>query len=229
MKPSVPYQIRYTGRKLSRSFFSFLAATIILVTATMVPAQTRQLPIEDYLALVPVQNQGWQDPTTGDQIFIDAYGKVNSFFNLGLGTTVSGKYSVRNLSDGTQLVNVTLQTRNALCTGFTSAGQQAFGYTRLQVMGGLGPAALGTSTMRIQYAPQPIGSFDPNGAQESIIATVHCDGLLRAGSGFAEGTPGTAKTTQTGLFNTGVPAGCPPEQDGNCFAAEHVDFRPQGQ
>jgi len=125
MKPSVPYQIRYTGRKLSRSFFSFLAATIILGNAVMVPAQTRQLPIEDYLALVPLQNQGWQDPTTGDQIFIDAYGKVNNFFSLGLGTTVSGNYSVRNLSDGTQLVNVTLQTRNALCTGFTSAGLQA--------------------------------------------------------------------------------------------------------
>lgn len=229
MTNSGSYQYRNLGRKLSRLVFSVLAASIILTAATMVRAQTQQLPIADYLALVPLQNQGWQDPTSGDTIFIDAFGKVNSFFNLGLGTTVTGKYSVRNLADGTQLVNVTLHTRNALCTGFNSAGQQAFGYTRIQVVNQEGPAALGTSTMRIQYAPQPTGPFNPNGAQESVIATVHCDGLLRAGSGFAEGTPGTAKTTQTGLYSTGVPAGCPPEQDGNCFPSENIRFRPHGQ
>ena len=195
----------------------------------MVPAQTQQLPIEDLIALQALVYQGWSDPTTNDVIYIDAYGRINSTFALGLGTTVTGKYSVRNLSNGTQSVNVIVHTRNALCHGRNGANQLAFGYLLGEVLGGVGPAALGTSSMRIQYAPQPIGPFDPYGAQESVIATVHCEGLLRAGSGFAEGTPGTAKTTQTGLYSTGVPAGCPPEQEGNCFPAEHVTFRPVGQ
>ena len=216
--------------KLSRLVFSLLAASIILTTAAVVRAQTQQLPISDYLGLFgPTAYQGWSDPSTGDVMYIDIYGKLNAFYNLNLNTTVTGKYTVRNLADGTQQVNVTLHTANALCFGYNVNNQQAFGYTRLQVMNQLGPAALGTATARIQYAPQPIGSFNPYGEQETSIVTIKCDGLLRAGSGFAEGTPGSAQTTQTGLFNTGAPAGCPPEQDGNCYPAEKVQFKPRGQ
>ena len=230
MKHSNPYQYRSLNHKLSRLVFSLLAALIILTTAPIARAQTQQLPINDYLGLLgPTAYQGWSDPSTGDVMYIDIYGKLNAFYNLDLNTTVTGKYSVRNLADGTQQVNVTFQTRNALCYGFNINNQLAFGYTRLQVMNQLGPAALGTATVRIEYAPQPFGLFNPYGVQETSIATIRCDGLLRAGSGFAEGTPGFAQTTQTGLFNTGVTAGCPPEQDGNCYPAEKVQFKPRGQ
>jgi hypothetical protein len=230
MKHSDRYQYRNLKRKLSRLVFSLLTASIMLTTATTAPAQTQQLPIEDYLGLLaPTAYQGWADPTTGDTMFVDVYGKLNTVYNLNLNTTVTGKYTVRNLTDGTQQVSVTLHTRNALCYGVNIDNQLAFGYTRTQVVNQLGPAALGTATVRVEYAPQPIGPFNPYGVQETSIATIKCDGLLRAGSGFAEGTPGFAQTTQTGLFNTGVPAGCPPEQDGNCYPAEKVQFKPRGQ
>ncbi len=63
--------------------------------------------------------------------------------------------------------------------------------------------------------------FQPRGRGRS--------GELRApGSGFPDGTPGSAHTTQTGVLSTGVPAGCPPEKDGDCFPAEHIQFNVNG-
>jgi len=217
-------------RKLSRLVFSVLAASIMLTTASLARAETRQLPISDFLNLLsPTASQAWQDPITGDIIRFDTYGKLNNFFNLNLNTTVTGKYTVRNLTDGTQQVSVNLQTRNALCYGFNINNQVVFGYSRVELLNGFGPAALGSATTRIDYAPQPSGSFDPNGEQETIFTTIKCNGLLRAASGFTEGTPGFAQTTQTGLFNTGVPTGCPLEGDADCFPAEKVQFKPLGQ
>jgi hypothetical protein len=62
---------------------------------------------------------------------------------------------------------------------------------------------------------------------EKILTSVMCqNGELRAGSGFPEGTLGFAQTTQTGLLSTGVPSGCPPEKDADCFPAEKVQFKP---
>ena len=217
-------------RKLSRLVFSVLAASIMLSAATIARAETQQLPINDFLNLLgPTASQAWQDPITGDLIRFDVFGKLNSFYNFNLNTTVTGRYTVRNLTGGMQQVSVTLQTRNALCYGFNVNNQILFGYSRLELLNGLGPAAIGSGTTRIDYAPQPSGSFDPNGEQDTIFTTIKCDGLLRAPSGFTEGTPGFAQTTQTGLFNTGVPTGCPLEGDADCFPAEKVQFKPRAQ
>jgi hypothetical protein len=217
-------------RKLSRLVFSILAASIMLTTASIARAETQQLPISDFLNLLtPTASQAWQDPITGDLIRFDTYGKLNSLYNFNLNTTVTGKYTVRILTDGTQQVSVNIQTRNALCYGFNVNNEILFGYSRLELLNGLGPAALGSGTTRLEYAPQPSGSFNPNGELETIFTTIKCDGLLRAPSGFPEGTPGFAQTTQTGLFNTGVPTGCPLEGDADCFPAEKVQFKPVGQ
>ena len=64
---------------------------------------------------------------------------------------------------------------------------------------------------------------------EEVKTSVMCqNGELRAGSGFPEGTRGFAQTTQVGILSTGVPTGCPPEKDGDCFPAEKVEFKPNG-
>jgi hypothetical protein len=103
-----------------------------------------------------------------------------------------------------------------------------FGYSPASIVAGAGPAALGDTTYRIVYAPQPIGQFDVSGEVEIWSGTARCSGALRAGSGYVEGSPGFAQTTQTGLLATGVPGGCPPEKDADCFPAEKVQFKPTG-
>ncbi len=208
---------------------ALLFAFCLLFTLTgTAGAQTRQLPIDYYLNLLPGILQGWQDPSTGETLFIDAYGKANTIRNLGLPTTIDGKVMIQTLQDGTERVTVEARSRNALCYGFNGVGAPAFGFRSLDVANNLGPASLGQSSWRIVFAPQPAGQFNINGATETLMASVSCAGDLRFGSGYADLTPGFAQTRQTGLYSTGVPTGCPPEQDGNCFPAEKIQFKPRG-
>jgi hypothetical protein len=214
--------------KLTIPFLAALAiAATIVMTATRTPAQTEQLPISVFLDQIPSSSgQPWFDPSNGNFLIIDAYGKRNAALNLNIGTTIDGRVTVVNLGDGTQRATVHLQARNAICWGFNANGQAAFGYSPAAVMNNLGPAALGSSITRIVFEPQPVGSFDINGPIETFMATVSCQGLLRTGSGFPNGTEGFAKSTQIGVYGTGVPGGCPPEQDASCFPAETVQFKP---
>jgi hypothetical protein len=61
---------------------------------------------------------------------------------------------------------------------------------------------------------------------ERLAAVINCSGELRYGSGFPDGTPGRAHTTQEGLLTTGVPSGCPAV---DCFPTERIDFNPVGK
>ncbi len=36
------------------------------------------------------------------------------------------------------------------------------------------------------------------------------------------------KAAMSGLYHTGVPGGCPPEKDADCFPAEKVQFKATG-
>lgn len=205
------------------------AVVLIMASAGRTAAQTEQLPISAFLDLLSAGSvQIWQDPVSGNLLFIDGYGKRNAALNLNLGTTVNGRVMVTDLGDGTQRVTVHFQTRDALCWGFNEASQPAFGYSPIAVLNNVGPAALGTSITRIVFEPQPVGPINVNWPIETWMGVVTCHGLLRPGSGFPAGTEGIAHTTQIGLLNTGVPGGCPPEQDANCFPAEKVEFKPTG-
>lgn len=208
---------------------SVVIAVMIIASAERTQGQTEQLPISAFLDLLPpTAFEGWSDPTNGNILFIDAFGKRNAALNLNVGTTVNGKVMVMDLGDGTQRVTVQLQTRNAICWGVNSNFQPAFGYSPAAVLNNLGPAALGSLNMRIVYEPQPVDQFDVFGSFETWTSTVNCQGLLRPGSGFPQGTEGFAHTTQIGLFGTGAPGGCPPEQDASCFPAEKVLFTATG-
>ena len=156
------------------------------------------------------------------------FGKRNNLLNLNLGTTVKGTVTVKNLGNGTQRLTVNIRTKNAICWGFNGGNQPAFGYSPINVANNVGPASLGDGLLRYDYAPQPVGPIDVHGILDSVTTTIMCDGQLRSGSGFPDGTAGFAQTTQTGLFNTGATGGCPPEQDADCFPAEKVQFKPAG-
>ena len=215
--------------KTMKTAFLFVALSVFGTTSS---AQVRDLGIDAFLDQFPPNaSQFWIDPASNDAIRIDAYGKLNTFFDLGLPTTISGKVTARDLGDGTEQVTVLIHVRDAFCQGVnfnTAPATPMFGYSPLQVVNDVGPAAIGDTTYRYVYAPQPIGQFDAFGEQEFFFGTVSCRGVLRAGSGYPEGTLGFAQTTQTGLLATGVPGGCPPERDADCFPAERVQFKPTG-
>lgn len=224
-------EIEKTQVSRSISSFQWLLGLAFLVAALTVSGsgQTQQLPASLYLdQLAPLEAVAWSDPVTGNYLVIDAYGKRNAFFGLNLGTTVDGNVRVTQLNDGTQRVAVLLQTRNALCYGFNGNNEPAFGYRAAAVISGFGPAATGSALTRLVYAPQPAGPVNFDWPLDTQFTTLSCDGLLRAGSGYPEGTAGFAQTTQTGLFSTGAPGGCPLEKDADCFPAEKVQFKPTG-
>jgi hypothetical protein len=208
-----------------------IGIAVIFMTAVsgFVTAQTQQLPLSSYFSLLPSTfRQFWLDPISGNAIFFDSAGKLNTRFNLNLGTTVTGQVTLRYIGSDMQQFTVTTHTKNALCWGLNGDGQIAFGYNPIEVSGLVGPAALGDGLTRATYAPQPVGPLNRNWPVESIITTINCDGQLRAGSGYPAGADGFAQTTQTALFNTGVPSGCPLEGDADCFPAEKVQFVPTG-
>ena len=193
------------------------------------PQKVQQLPISAFLNLLAPQAAiGWGDPATGNVLVFDHFGKRNPFFNLHLGTTVTGSVTVEDQGDGTEKVTVSLHTKNAICWGFNGNFDPAFGYRPVDVMNNLGPASLGDALTRIDFT-QPTGPLSlPPLDITTFSATILCDGQLRSGSGYPDGTPGFAQTMQTGLFNTGVPSGCPPEKDADCAPAEKVQFKATG-
>jgi len=197
--------------------------------STQPPQGIQRLPISAFLDVVPpLAAAGSGDPATGNFLVIDAFGKRNAFFNLNLGTTVTGLVTIQDQGDGTEKVTVSLHTKNAICWGFNGNGDPAFGYRPVDVLNNLGPASLGDALTRIDFT-QPTGPLQPPPFDfTTFSATVMCDGQLRFGSGYPDGTPGFAQTTQTGLFDTGVPSGCPPEKDADCFPAEKVQFKATG-
>jgi hypothetical protein len=200
-------------------------------------AQTQQLPISAFLdAQIPAQQQFWSDPVNGALLGFDAFGKRNEALGLNLPTSISGGVTIRDLGDGTELVTVDIHTKDAVCFGFINA-IPAFGRSPAEIAGGASPS-LGDAHIQIgftQPAGDPLQTWNviafggPPIFLQTVKTSIICqNGELRAGSGFPDGTPGFAQTTQVGLLSTGVPAGCPPEKDADCFPAERIQFTPNG-
>lgn len=204
----------------------------LLISSTSSSAQVYDLGVDEFLdQWGPTDSLFWTDPSNNYTLRIDSFGKLNTAFDLGLETTITGKVTARDLGDGTWQVTALIHARDAFCQGTnfsTMPPTPLFGYPPGAVANGVGPAAIGDTTYRLVYAPQPIGQFDVFGEKEVFSGTVMCQGLLRAGSGYPEGTPGLAQTTQTSVLTSGVPSGCPPEKDGDCYPAEKVQFKPIG-
>ena len=212
-----------------------VVASILSATRPAV-AQVRRLPLSDFLGVQSTQIC-WSDPVTGNALCFDLYGARAAANGLDLGTTFNGDVQINDLGNGRERVIVNWQTRNAVCAGFNANFDPTFGFFAVEIAGGA-PASLGDGHTIFQWT-QPTGSGiptqaqifdDPTGARvpEKVLTSVICHGQLRAGSGYPEGTPGLGQTTQTGLLRTGVPSGCPPEKDADCFPAEKVQFKANG-
>jgi len=210
-----------------------VAVASILLAERPAVAQVKHLPLSDFLG-VQVAQICWSDPASGNALCFDLYGARAAFFHLNLGTTFEGDVEIRDLGNGTERVIVNWHTLGANCAGFGPT-DAALGYLPFEVARGA-PPVLGDGHTIFQWT-QPTGSGIPTQAEifdsadhvaEKVMTSVMCHGTLRAGSGYPDGTPGLGQTTQIGVLRTGVPSGCPPEKDADCFPAEKVQFKANG-
>jgi hypothetical protein len=218
-----------------------LGLALLLAVPSVSWAQAQQRPISEFIdaqTLVPTTYTPWFEPASGNWLFFDAFGKYNDRFDLALGTTFDGRVTVRPIAGGGAHVSVVLHTKNGLCWGYkdpVSPANIVFGNRPLAVQAGA-PAALGDGLTKVEFTMPSMDSPLPDFFEDlgsdmyplvSMMAEVTCKGELRAASGYPDGTPGTAHTTQVGFFTRGVPGDC--VALGGCFPAEKVDFKPTGK
>ena len=213
-----------TRKKTTIALIAILSISVFRLAA---PAQVRDLGLDSLLDQLPPDAVMRWDDSAGNILGIDLYGKWNTFYGLGLPTEISGSVTARDVGGGNEQVTIILHARNAFCLGVNAARQPVLGYRPLDVINGVGPAAIGDSTVKFVMRPAPAGQFNFSLAHdkiESFFGTENCSGLLRAASGYPEGTPGFGHTTQVGFIGTG----CPLEIDGFCVPEERIQFRPTG-
>jgi hypothetical protein len=208
-----------------------LVSLCMLVIPAMSFGQVQQLPINAYLDEIgdnAYYEYYWD--ADGTYLMFDVYGKQAQDYGLDVGTTVDGKVTIRELANGRAHVSILIHTNNAICWGYQFDGEDypwAFGYEPWDVADGVGAASLGEATIKreftIEHPNDPLLNFDND---ESVSAVVNCRGELRYGSGFPDGTPGRAHTTQKGLFLNEIPKNCPA---GDCWPVENVFFKPVGK
>jgi hypothetical protein len=214
------------------------AALAFCIPAGSAQAQVQHLPLSSFVDAQEIFEAGvWLDPASGNLLVIDIFGKRSELFDLNLPPSNAGSVDIRNLGNGTEQVTVNMHTSEAACWGFDVDFNLAFGNNPARIARGE-PASFGDAHTLIVFT-QPAGASFPTLADigapgsgtafVSVGTSVTCRGELRAATGFPDGTPGFAHTTQRALLQTGVPGGCPPEKDGDCFPAEKVEFKPNGR
>ena len=221
--------------KHSGKIWWLVGLAALLAMPSMAWAQAEQRPISDFLEAQAVNSYVvWctQEGVSPQKcVSFDAFGERAAYFGLDTGTEFAGSVKVRELADGTAHVTVLLHTKNAICWGGQS-GVAAFGYSPLLVYRDKKPAALGSGLTKLEFTMpsvdtalpeffQLMSDLDPDYHPLSVTTELNCTGALRAGSGYAEGTPGAAHVTQVWLNRLLCPAG-------DCWPAEVVNFRATG-
>ena len=220
-----------------------LGLVALIAVPLMARAVAEQRPISDFLAVQLNTVATWctqADASPNRCVNFDAFGKRAAANTLKLGTEFAGSVKVRELADGTAHVTVVLHTTNAICWGSQwddslpgpNKYVAAFGYSPLLVYRDKKPAALGSGLTKLEFTMpsvdtalpeffQLMSDLDPDYHPLSVTTELNCTGALRAGSGYAEGTPGAAHVTQVWLNRLLCPAG-------DCWPAEVVKFWPTG-
>lgn len=155
-----------------------------------------------------------------------------------LGTETEGTVTERVLKDGRVEVHVIVRTRNALAyagsSEYLSGDPLFFGATAPEVLAGATPA-LASSILQIKYITTAPGlpfpdllqiAFAPQPGQEVLQVKFHAQaqGMLRAASGFPEGTMGQLLVQQVGIFHTKSPV-----KANDPFPVEFIKLRPIGR
>ena len=168
-------------------------------------------------------------------LFFDAFGTQARRLNLDVGTTFDGNVKVRELANGRVHVSVLLETHSAICWAdevVDNAWRSAFGYNPDELAGsGLAPS-LGDGLLRIEFTmpaltlplPRLRDLYANDGyPAKSVYFLVTCQGTLRGGSGYPEGTAGRALMNQIRLVETGANGNCAGQ---DCWPVEMIRFWP---
>ncbi len=172
--------------------------------------QTVKRPIQDFVS-AQVNTTSWNEPATGNTMFVDYANRTNSLLALGLPTGFSGRITEQPLADGRARVKVMLRTSNAYASASLGGVGFVFGSTTGEVVGGA-DAALADSLLTVDFINTAPGApmpnllnliFAPLAGQElqKLTFEATAKGPLRAAFGVPAGTPGMAHTTQRGLYN----------------------------
>lgn len=241
----VPQNSSTAAQAVQRPLSDFLSAqgsvSVFNCCAPMVP---------DYVGWT----RPFSTPTADQRLaLVDYAGVANNWLVANgypsLGTTLSGSVSERPLADGRAEVHVILHATNALAYAlpFDLAGpinqnqlnQLFFGFRPQELLANssLQPA-LGESHLNLFFKntapgdPLPdmvnlfvLGNVAPGQEPISLSFNATATGLLRAASGFPEGTPGKLRIVQTAVLFRGPFKGA--TTDG--FPAEIVELRRIGQ
>ena len=218
----------------TRPTIRLVCLAVVSLVASQASAQTVHRPIQDFLA-AQTSTTAWNEPETGNQIFVDYANKVNAANLLGLPTGLRGSVTERPLADGRADVKVILHTSNALTTASQGGVGFVFGSSVAEVIGGRDPG-LADSVLTVDFINTAPGAplpnllnliFAPGAGQEikmiSFVATAF--GPLRPAFGVPDETPGSVHTTQRGLY------GVPGQGQGldNDFPAERIVIKEVGR
>ncbi len=173
---------------------------------------------------------------------VDYFGQADSYLRtasggkISLGSTVEGSVTERPLKDGRAEIHVIVRATNILIYAagpeFLAGDPLFFGATVGEILAGASPA-VGTSFYEYKFITSAPGlplpdlvkiAYFPDPGQEQIQLNFHAeaDGLLRAASGFPEGTPGRLAVHQVAIFNTKSP-----RKAQNPFTVETITLTPR--
>ena len=187
---------------------------------------------------------GWFDPVRGLCGFVDYSGFATRYLERtggpSLGTTYDGSITERVLNDGRAEVTITLRTQNALafaqpCEGFPFS-PLLFGAVPVEILAGAEPS-VGNSFLSFTYIapaghplPELVQVFIAEPPYELVKVAFHAQaiGLLRAASGFGEGTIGRLYIQQVGRVTPGL-LNREGQYPGDVYPVENVTIGPVGR
>jgi hypothetical protein len=178
-------------------------------------------PVADYT--------GWFDPK-GTSASFDYAGLANAALGGRLGTTIDGSVDEIPQVDGTVVVKVVLQTRNALAfavQGFDFNGPLLFGHRVAEILAGAQPS-VGSSTLNLVFRNAAPGAPLPD--IEELFFCRFTDLLFvsfvgQSGGLLASGQPGRLEVTQTGVLQAFAHANPNSRVARDAFPAEHIIIR----
>lgn len=185
-----------------------------------------------FLFIPPVADYtGWFDPL-GSSASFDYAGLANAALGGRLGTVMDGTVDEIPQSDGTAIVKVRLQTRNALAfavQGFDFNGPLLFGQRVAEILAGAQPS-VGSCTLNLVFHNSAPGAPLPD--VEELFFCRFGDVLFvsfvgQAGGLLANGQPGRLEVTQTGVLQAYAHANPNSRVALDAFPAEHIIVQPK--
>ena len=158
-----------------------------------------------FLFIPPVANySGWSDPKSARSAAFDYAGLANAALGGRLGTTMDGSIDEIAQPDGSAIVKIQLQTRNALAfavDGFDFNGPLLFGQRVPEILAG-GEASVGSCSLNVVFRNATVGAPLPD--LEDLLFCRFGDLLFISFVGQADGVLATGQSGQLQVTEKGL-------------------------